>query len=337
MEIEQTEAPAVAEQETIVEAPEAPAPSASPSEAFRKAFEADLDAPAPEIEDAEPVGEGPARGPDGKFVSKEPKPEGEEVAAEPEQAPKPKTEFSEPPARFSADAKAAWEKAPAQVQAEVHRAVREMEQGIETYKAQVEPIKPYLDMAQQSGTTLQDALQRYVNTENMLRSNPIQGLAEIGRNLGMTPQQMGQMLLGQAPGQPDQQTQYIQRLEQKISQLEQGVNGINQTFEQRQQAEIEAQINAFKADKPRWGELENEIARLLETGYADDLADAYEKADRLNPAAPQPAPAAPLAPAQTRKPPQSVTGSPNPGSNPANTRAPSKSPEEALKRAFGSL
>ncbi|MEM9523127.1 MAG: hypothetical protein AAF982_03900, partial [Pseudomonadota bacterium] len=72
--------------------------------------------------------------------------------------------------------------------------------------------------------------------------------------------------------------------------------------------------------------------RLLETGYASDLRDAYDKADRLNPAPHPAASAAPPPPVQTR-PALSITGAPGAGSDPDARRA-SKTRSEAIARGF---
>lgn len=340
--------PAPAEQENIdspqVETPEpqendAPPPRRSVRDSLADAFAKDLDAPEDTELKADP--EGPARGPDGKFVAKD-KPEGEsetgEQKAEPEpKEEKPKTEFSEPPSRFSADAKEAWAKAPDSVKAEAHRAIREMEAGLQQKDEALKPLEQFIDMAQKSGTTLDRALQGYVNLETMLRQDPVKGLTELAKNLGKSPQELGQMLAGQEQSEgQDPRDQKIQQLEQKIQQLEGNFNGVSQTVQQQREAALAEQINDFAEKNPRFDELSTEIARMLETGYASDLQDAYNKADKLNPApqaTPQEEPAPQPAPAQTRQP-KSLTGAPSPGSNPASSRAPSKSPREALERVF---
>jgi hypothetical protein len=50
---------------------------------------------------------------------------------------------AEPPARFSADAKAAWATAPEAVRAETHRALKELSDGLSQYQQVFEPLKPF--------------------------------------------------------------------------------------------------------------------------------------------------------------------------------------------------
>jgi hypothetical protein len=334
-------------------------PRRSRREALEKAF-ADLDQPEPGKEPAnravakddkakagqngEPATQAqPERGPDGKFVSKEqaapaadPKKaeaqaDGKSDAAKPDKAAG--TGHDEAPARFSADAKAAWKEAPEPIRAEAHRAIREMEQGIAEYKSRVEPLEPFYQMARTHGVKLEDALGRYVNLENMLRQDPVRGFQEIASNMGMSPQQVAQMLQGGQPGQADPRDQQIMSLRQELQQLKQGFGQINQGMQDQRQSAVLNQIEQFAAQNPRFDELSNSIAEMLQTGFAKDLQDAYDKADRLNPApAPDPQPDPTPAPAQTREP-KSVTGAPSAGSNPAQ-RKPSTNRTEALKRAF---
>ena len=279
---------------------------------------------------ADEAKDGPQRGPDGKFETKgvkEKTPENSEVLSK----DPPKGKFSEPPARFSEDAKKEWDKAPESVRAEVQRATAEMEKGLKQYQSAVEPIKPFLKMAGGDPAKLAGAMQRYVNTENMLRENPIQGFTEIARNLGYTREQLGRALLGEDPGKGDPRDQEIHQLRATVQQLQQQTGQISQSMQMSSQMQA---VQQFAQQHPRFDELAEEMAQMLSTGYAKDLKDAYTKAERMNPApAPEPEPAPYTAPAQTR-PSLSVTGAPSSGSNPANGK-PSKTRREALQRAFG--
>lgn len=248
-----------------------------------------------------------------------------------------------PPARFSADAKAEWEKAPQSVRAEATRMQRELEQGLAEKDKVLKPLEPFVKMAKDHGTTIDKALASYVNMEQLLRSNPAQGLRALAQNMGMHPQQMAQLLTGgqqQKPqGQQPQGTedQTIRALQHEIQQLRNGMGQVQQTFRQQQETAVLSQVEQFAAQHPRFDELAEEIAQMLKTGYASDLGDAYEKAERLRPPppAPQPEPT-PVAVAQTRAP-RSLTGAPSPGSDPTTNRTPSKTPRDALRRAFQGL
>lgn len=341
--------PALAEQSPVVEqqddfnAPTPPDPTPEPSEptfrspreALEKAFgEVDKDETPKDAPKEATTGEdGRARGPDGKFVAKDTA-ETPDDAKEPEKTEAVKAPVSEPPSRFSADAKAQWEKAPESVRGEINRAITELETGLQQKTQQLEPLKPFFDMAQQHGVTVHETLGRYINMEQALAANPRQGMELLARNFGKTlPDFLAEITGQEQQGQEGDKDRQILDLQQKVDSLTSQFGQINQTVQQQRQDGAVQTVQQFAAENPRFDELAPEIKRLLETGYATELSEAYDLAERLNPA-PQPAvPTAPSQPAQPRVA-KSVTGAPGAGSNPSSV-APSKSISESLSRAFG--
>lgn len=326
-------------------------PEPTPREALRRAAEKVEagDKAEPKAEKPAPVkSEAPARAPDGKFAGKEPaeKPaerQQQTQEAKPATVPAEKTAqpASDAPARFSADAKAAWGTAPEPVKAEVHRAIREMEAGIEKHRASseaFEPIRRFHEQAIQSGTTLEAALTRFTSWEAAVKQDPINALAHMANNIGLSPQQLAQAL-GQRFGGAEQAQAdpAIALLRNELAQIRNEVQGVTKGITSR---DLEAQVSQFAADKPRFDELAEDIAKLLQTGYAKNLQEAYEYAERLKPAPvapdPEPTPAKAAEPdltAQTLKGSKSLAGAPSTGSNPAAKPA-STTVKEALKRAF---
>lgn len=301
--------------------------------------------------EAKPEGkaEDRARGEDGKFVAKDTaeqatKPaekadNGQKADAKPGEPEKTATTFSEPPKRFSPDAKAEWAKAPEPVRAEITRAVSELEKGLSEYQQRWEPIKHFDEMARQHGTTIDKAMANYVGIEQKLAADPIAGLSQICDNLGFSLRDVASHILGQTPDQAASATDAANRqLRQEIAQLKQELSGVSTTIKSQTEQATLKQIEAFSADKPRFEELADDIAFFLQNGRANDLQEAYSLAERLNPApqAPAPAPAAEAAtaePAQPRKGNLSLSGAPSTGSNPA-TRKPPSTARAALDDAF---
>jgi hypothetical protein len=298
---------------------------------------------------AEPTTEDRPRGPDGKFAPKETaeavanpaeKPVSEQkpvdATVEPE---KPATTFVEPPKRFSPDAKAAWDKAPEPVRAEVTRAVTELEKGLAEYQQRWEPLKEYDALARQHGTTIDTALKNYIGIEQKLAADQVAGLTQICENMGFSLRDVAAHVMGQTPDQAASATDAANRqLRQELAALKQELSGVSTTIKSQTEQATLKQIEAFSADKPRFEELSNDIAFFLQNGRAQDLQEAYNLAERLNPApqAPAPAPAvesAPAAPAQPRKGNLSLSGAPSSGSNPANRKPPSTA-RDALDTAF---
>lgn len=291
------------------------------------------------------------RNPDGTFAAKDPATASQPVAtaegadkAVPEQPSQP-SPHGEAPARFSADAKAAWASAPEPIKAEVNRAIRELEGGIEQYRQQWEPLKQYDEIARANNTTIPDALQRYVAFDAMLSQDVVRGLQGIAQDKGFDLKAVAAHILGQQPPTPDQQDQVIAGLRQQIADLQQQVQGVSGHIKTQQDTALRSEIEAFASDAAyvRFDELAADIAFFLETRVPGDLpprerlSQAYALAERLNPApvAPTPPPAPDLT-AQTRKGQLSVTGAPSSGSNPSNRKPPS-SPRDALDRAFSAV
>lgn len=293
--------------------------------------------------------EAPKRGEDGKFAAKEPAQAVEKAATaqEPqgstEPADKTAQTLREAPKRFDDAAKAEWEKAPEAVRGATQRVIRELESGLEKYRADYEPIKAYNELAKQHGTSIKDALDRYTGLERMLGSQNQQeklaGIQQVFDYAGINLREFAAHVAGQTPEQGAvQQEAMLRELRQEIAGLKQQLGGVSTDMQQRQEQEVLSQIQQFAADKPRFDEIAEDIAFFLQSGKAQNLQDAYELAERLNPA-----PAQAIAPAQTRSDPitpeaqtlkgsKSVSGAPSAGASPARAQS-SSSIKEALKRA----
>lgn len=318
----------------------------STRDALKKAAEK-VEADSKTKDEAKPEAKAPEklRAEDGKFAPTKPA----DVAAKPAeavqpvQAPAATKSTYEAPARFHAEAKAAWEAAPEPVRAEVVRLEKELSQGLEKYKeshARDEALKDFHEMAAKGGTDIKTALTNYTNMERQLRENPIKGFEAIAANLGVPFRDIAAAYLNQPADQHQSQSDAtIIELRNELAAIKQQVGGVTQSIQQQRQSAVLDTINAFKADHPRYDELEPDMVLLIETKRAKDLAEAYSLAERLNPAAAPPIPVASSAPvadtrqAQTLKGTKSVNGSPTPGSNPS-LRQPSSTIKDALRRAM---
>jgi hypothetical protein len=300
----------------------------------------------------EPVKEERPRGEHGHFAKKE----GEEPVKPAEQAkPEPKpTAFKDAPGRFSSDAKAAWEQTPEAVRAESHRMLREFEQGYEKHRQsaqQWDELRDFHELATKNGTTVKQVLGNYVGLINMLKTQPVAALERIVTNIGLkradgssvTLRDIAGHVLNQKPDEvASRQDGVIASLKQQISQLEQKLGGVTQNIERQQTEAQRREVEAFAAQHSRFDELASDIEFFVTSGRAKSLSEAYELAERLNPAPAKASPSEPLTPAKTADPvePQklnkgslSVTGAPSSGSSPAKGK-PSPSARSAIDRAF---
>lgn len=311
-----------------------------------KAKAAEPTAPAAKEEPAKPA---QPRSEGGQFASSQPKAEAPAPAPQAQQQSAQPSPHRDAPARFSPDAKSAWEATSEPVKAEIHRAIRELEQGHQKYRADAEAfdsIRDFDALAKQHGTDLKTALVRYTNMERLLASDPIKGLHELARNMGLPLRDLAAAIVGQAPDQvQSHQDHTIRQLQAQIQQLTQQVGGVSQSIETDKRTAITNQVEKFAEDHPRLDELANDIEFFLTNKRASNLAEAYDLAERLNPApastspapaaAPAPAPDIPAEPKPLNPAGQkSISGAPSSGSDPANKRPPASNNREALDRAF---
>lgn len=331
--------PAAAPSEPV-SAPSGPStPDTSARGAIDRAF-ASLDTR--EDQGGEPVvQEGQKRSPDGKFAANEPEPE-PEAGTEPTSGTSDEDQRFAAPSRFSADAKLEWDKTPVSVRAEVDRAMREMEGGIQKYREAFEPWRATDEAIRANGQDPIQVIEAYRGIEMMLANDPLSGLDQICRNLGTDLATVAAHVMGQPVDQQQaQQASIIHQLRGEIAAMQEQIGGVNSRLQSADQQTIQRELSDFAKDKPRFDDLSPTMVRLIESGMAGDLAEAYDMAERLNPApvtaTPPAAPAAqPADPAQTRKGQLSLSGAPASGSNPA-TRKPAESARSALDRAFSTV
>jgi len=171
----------------------------------------------------------------------------------------PPTTPEPPPKRFTAAAKEAWASAPETVRAEMLRLEAELTAGLRKYQAAAArdaSLAEFHTMAAKGGTTVREALSRYVNLESQLRTDPVKGLEIICQNIGMSLREVAANVLGLTP--------------------DQGQSEADPAHES---------VTKFAADPAhaRFEELSEDIAFFLKSGRTEDLAEAYRLAERLNP------------------------------------------------------
>lgn len=265
------------------------------------------------------------------------KPDGVERAASEPDKPKPSEgKGIEAPARFLPRAKETWQNTPNPVKEEVHRLLQETEHEVSQAREAVEnwkQIEPFHRQAVAAGTTVPQWIERVRAIEVLLQRNPEEGIKRVLAEAQITPEQYARHILHQeqqraqnpALAQTDQLGRTIQQLQQQIQQMQQQ----DQQRQERARIEQMAQriIEPFRAENPRYDELEPTIAQILNSGMIPStlserqkLETAYDMAVRLNPSSsPQPSiGAAAPAPEATRVNPageKSIKGSPTPGTD----------------------
>lgn len=290
------------------------------------------------------------------------------VEAKPAQTtPTVETKYKEPPQRFAQAAKAEWEKVPEAVRAEIDRSHRELQAGLEKYKASAERFEELAEYEKLSQEfyrqPLKETLKNYAELDRGL-ADPSTNLATLerlvagmkyvgtdGQTYNWDLPQLAQYIVDQA----DQGVSSYQDpaadlkreladVKRQLAEFQNGFTKQRETERERTTQTLQEQISEFAAQNARFDELWQDVElELHNPKFAADkdplirLKLAYEKVERLNPAPslapPAPAIAAPDVAAQTRKASASVTGAPGAGSNPAKKPVPSSS-RDALKAAF---
>jgi hypothetical protein len=292
---------------------------------------------------------GPARNPDGTFaavkppapIETQPKAPGQKAS---EAKPAPVAAATDAPARFSADAKAHWETAPEPVKAEVNRAIKELETGIEKYRSDAtayEPLRKYDQLAKQHNTDVPAALERYMAFERALFSPDVNHkMAAIKEVAALAQVDLAQVFGGQPPKEGAQQPQAPTQPDPALNQVQQQLTELKSQIAQRDLETVQTQLATWAKDKPHVEQLADQIAVHVNNGmdldaaYDKALSDARELATKMFGASPASAPVPkPALPAQNSKGHLSVTGTPGASSYQANPNA-KRSVRESIQNAM---
>lgn len=248
---------------------------------------------APDPQGSEAPSDGRLRGPDGKFLPKDaapvtaaadtklPTPESQTKPSE-----QPSTAQVAAPVSWSAEAKALWASLPPAIQQAALKREQEASSGIRQYSEKVaqyeQALAPIAQEAQRRGLSTADGIQRLMDGQRFLETQPAQAilwlaqqngidLAELASNPPAAPQ----------PARPDpayaQVSQTVQTLEQRLQQIE---FGNNLTVAQQ-----------FAASKPHYADVEDQLPGFIREVLAVDpslqglplLEKAYERAIWLSP------------------------------------------------------
>jgi hypothetical protein len=330
-----------------------PAPKAAPKAAEAKVGHNNPPEETPKIDlrkrPTEPVKQqAQPRGERGQFAPREqPQAQRQEVAPQPPAPRLPSNApYAHPINRMSDRAKYDWHQAPESVRADVHRMHKEFTDASNYFKeshAIAQPLRPYHQLAQSQGTTLEKALYNYVSMEQKLRSDPVGGLDVIVNNLNLKTQDgqriglrdLAYHVLSQTPDQlrAIQQGNQQQAAAQQIGALSQQVTGlqnaIKQMHHQQQFTQTRGSVDQFAASHPRFDELGDLIEQELRLGF--DLNTAYRRAELLRPGT---AAQTRTTSAQTRPVNKSISGGPASTNGAVRHREPSKSARDAVQNAI---
>jgi hypothetical protein len=233
-------------------------------------------------EPIEPV----SRDGNGRFAT----PKAAERADEPQAEEEPPV-WRRPPASWKKDYHEVWQKADPKMQEYAWQREEQMRAGVEPLlsKAQFadamqEAISPYMQTIQGLGLSPDKAVAALMDADHKLRnSDPqtklqyFQQLAQsYGINLGAMQGQQGQM-----PQQTVDPTVYA--LQNELNKVRGEVMGWKQQQEMMENQTLLNEINQFSLKADHFEDVRPAMIQLLQSGMAQTLDEAYEKAIRLDP------------------------------------------------------
>lgn len=250
----------------------------------REMLEAGLEA----AERGEPI-ENIGRDEKGRFAPKAAKEEAPE--AEPEAEP---PVWRRPPASWKKDYHEVWAKADPKMQEYAWQREQQMREGVESVmsKAQFadamqEAIQPYMTTIQGLGLTPDKAVAALMEADHKLRNSDPQAKAQYFMQLA---QSYG-INLGAMQGQPDPQgaapqqgvDPLVWQLQNELNKVRGEVMGWKQQQEMVENQTLLNEINQFSLKAEHFEEARPAMIQLLQSGMAQTLDEAYEKAIRLDP------------------------------------------------------
>ena len=219
----------------------------------------------------------------GKFTKSQPEADVKEIEAleaqdEEKPAVKPR------PSSWKKDYEEDWGRLDPRLQDYIQQREADYAKGVSTYKNQwdmaapvMESIRQFQPLLQQYGVAPQQWITQLGNAHAQLVTGTpeqkMQIFQQLANDYGVN--------LGAVTGQTGYDPQFSS-LAQELNQIKNQWGQFQQQQEAMEQTQLRSEIDSFKADKPYFEEVRETMAGLLQSGMADDLQSAYDKAIRLN-------------------------------------------------------
>lgn len=249
-----------------------------------------------EVEDAEGASADRARDEKGRFAKAgEPVQDDAEIAAAPApEGSEPEGPTTPPPHSLAPALKAKWGLLSPEVREEFHR----LESGFQQAKNEWAPkgqalnaldavLSPVDQRLALQGLSRQQYVQSLVAADELLRTNPLEGLRQVaalygvnlGQQFGSAPTQ--EQPQGQAPqGMPEQFAPWLSQIEQKFGDLNQKLAQREQQEQEAEQTRLRQEIDSFRNNSENlyFENVRDDMARILAANLAPDLPAAYRMA-----------------------------------------------------------
>ena len=218
-----------------------------------------------------------------EFEAATPDPEFEEIEAEPEEEPV----WKRPPSSWKRDYHELWQTADPRLQEYAYRREEEMRAGIEPLlpKAQLadqfqKAIEPYMPTLQSLNVNPTEAVAGLMHADHILRHSPLEQkrayLSQLAYQYGIN---LGD---GYVAPQGAAIDPMVFTLQNELNSVRSEVNNWKQQQEEVQNQALMSEINSFATVADYFEEARPTMIQLLQSGVANTLEDAYNKAIRLD-------------------------------------------------------
>lgn len=232
----------------------------------------------------------PLRDDSGKFESKNPAEETKPVetadhTAEttPEQKQPQAAPAIDAPVSWSAENKAKWATLPPDMQAYIAQRDKESHEAISRAGQEIKAFEPFRAVTEQFAESFQrnglqphDAFARMMAVEQMLERNPRSAIEQIARayNIDLS----GQGEPNANPGDPR-----VAELEARLAKAESYLTAQERQRLNAEQTALAREIADFAKDKPHFESVRGIMSGLMQSGAAETLQDAYDRAIYADP------------------------------------------------------
>jgi hypothetical protein len=216
------------------------------------------------------------------------------VEAEPEVTEEEPPVWARPPASWKKEYHEVWQKADPKMREYAWQREEQMRAGVEPLlsKAQFadamqEAIQPYMTTIQGLGLQPDKAVAALMEADHKLRnSDPqtkMQYFVQLAQSYGINLGAMQPQAPGQAPMQPGAVDPMVYQLQNELNKVRGEVMGWKQQQEMTENQTLLNEINQFSLKADHFEEVRPTMIQLLQSGVAQTLEEAYDKAIRLDP------------------------------------------------------
>ncbi len=195
----------------------------------------------------------------------------------------------QPPVSWAADKKQLWEQLPPETREYISQRESERDRYLEQKSRELSYIKQEynaIDSAfaglestlSSTNLTKPQAVQELVSLYKLAERDPVGYVQLFAQSKGLDLQQLAEGRIDQTQVQARTALQKINQLESELYQLKNGKQEETNSY-------LEQEVARFSSDPQNkyFEQVKEDMALLIENGKAQDLADAYELACRLNP------------------------------------------------------